>query len=260
MAKRTIRNRITKEEAKKLIRNLPAIMSGSKPSQFGLHKIFWGAIAYSMFESIWTAFIIKSLGGTDDLGNSWPDLAQSTKAYKIAANEGGTPANIVRRARVNAKLNKAGERQGLGLLTPGEYKKWKQIFGTIYHNYVSRYGEAEAKQMAGQIAWTRLKEMGAVTKWDVLGTRDLLIMRRSERLGDSLSPGNFDPNVGYRKSGKDQIFILQRGQMVMGTNVEYAEMHNKTRPVWPEEMNEWMDKAVDFAMEKIVERLESILQ
>lgn len=259
MAKRVVKTKATRAEVVKLIRDLPGILTGTKKSGFAIHKIFWGAVAHSLFTSITEAYVSKSQGGADDLGNDWEDLTQYTKAYKVPANEGNVPQSIVRRRKKNLKGG-AGNRTGLGILTPGEYKEWRRIFGVIYHSYKDKYGEVEAKQMAGQIAWTQLKEAGASTMWDVLGNRTVLILRRTDRLIKSLSPGNFDPSSGYRKSCKDQIFILSRGKIILGTNVPYAEMHNKTRPIWPENIDEWLDKAVEAGTDAIYERLGEILE
>lgn len=249
--KRNVKTNLTKEQVKKLIRDLPGILSGRLPSQFGLHKIFWGAVAYSLFQSISEAYQEKSKGGTDDLGNSWDDLSQHTKAYQRDPFQNTPSMSLSRRAKRNKKT-------GLGLLTPTQHKTWKNIFGHVYHSNLERLGEEEAKKLAGQLAWSRLKEMGAVTKWDVFGTRDLLILQDKGTLSSSLLPGKFDPASGYKKGNKNQVFTLRRGSIEMGSSVPYAEMHNKTRPIWPEEMGPWLEQATEFGRDAVYDRLVQI--
>lgn len=261
MAKRRINTRLPKGEVTKLYRDLPAMLEGKKPSRFGLHRLFWGAVAYSLFQSIHDAFMVKAYGLPDELGNQWDDLDEKYKAYGRPLDQGSLtklPENLRRRLKNNANSGV------LGLLTPGQYKAWKKVFGTIYHASKAKMPDGEAKALAGQIAWTRAKAAGAKTKLEVLGNRDLLILRVSDTLSESLSPGKFDPLTGYNKSSKYQIFTIRRGSLEIGTRVHYANMVSRRnnqdfRPVWPEEMGPWIDKAVDFGMDTVLEKIESIL-
>jgi len=261
MAKRRINTKLPREQVVKLYRDLPAILNGKKPSRFGLHRLFWGAIAYSMFQSIYDAYLVKAYGLPDELGNEWDDLTKKYKAYHRPLDQGALtriPDNLRRRLKTNKATGT------LGLLTPSQYKAWRKIFGTIYHSAKSRMPDGEAKALAGQIAWTRTKAAGGKTKLEVLGNRDLLILRVSDTLSGSLAPGEFDPETGYKKSSKYQIFTIRRGSLEIGTRVHYASMVSRRnnqdfRPIWPEEMGPWIDKAIDFAMDAVLEKIESIL-
>lgn len=244
-------SKLTKEQMQQLVRDLPGILSGKKSDRYRLYHIFWGAVAYSMFTSISEAFEQKSEGETDELGNSWEDLDRDYKAYKRPANRGDIPGNLRRRLQPS--------KNALGLLTPSQHKRWQQIFGTIYHAYKEKMGSAKAKELAGQLAWTRLKDQGAQTKRDVLGNRKVTILRVSDKLFLSLSPGKFNPSSGYQKKNSRQVFQLQGGKLIIGTNVEYASFQDDSRPVWPEEIGTWIDRALSAGHDAIYNRLLMVL-
>lgn len=246
-----IRSKLTKKQMQKLVKDLPGILSGKKSDRYRLYHIFWGAVAYSMFDSIAKAFEAKSEGETDDLGNSWKDLDRDYKAYKRPVRTGDVPSNLRRRLQPS--------QNSLGLLTPSQHKRWQQIFGTIYHAYKEKMGDVKAKELAGQLAWTRMKEQGAQTKRQVLGDRQVTILRVSDRLYLSLSPGKFNPASGYQKKNSRQVFQLQSGKLIIGTNVPYANFHDDSRPVWPEEIGEWIDRAMTAGQEAVYNRLIMVL-
>ncbi len=269
--RRRVKTSLKRADVEKLIRNLPAMISGSIPSRFGLHKLFWGAVAFSMFTDIHDAFEVKAYGLPDELGNQWDDLSQHTKAYKRPVERGQIPNQLYRRLKKNAPARMKGHgskahdptraQTGLGLLSPGEYRRWQILFNTIYQSSRHRMTDREAKSLAGQVAWTRLKEQGAETMWNVLGNRQgLLILRKSDRLMESLHPGRFDPNIGYYKYNKDQVYVLSRGKIEIGTYVEYAQAVSEQRPIWPDEMGSWIDRAVSYGRDAIMNKVANILQ
>lgn len=247
-----LKTRIPANEAKKLLKDLPGILSGRKPDRHRLFKIFWGAVAYSMFQSISEAYEQKSLGQSDELGNTWPDLSQKYKAYKRSPSEGSVPTNLRRR------LKPSNNR--LGLLTPTQHKRWQKFFGILYHSYRHKMEDSSAKELAAQIAWTRLKEEGAQTKLDVLGNRQLRIMRVSDKLYLSLSPGKFNPGSGYTKKNSNQVFQLMKGWIKIGTKLPYAEFHDDSRPVWPEDVEKWMDDALEYGTNAVYARLLTVFK
>lgn len=246
-----VRAKLNQTQLSNLIADLPKILNGAKQDRYNLYKIFWGAVAHSMFTSISEAYEAKSEGQADDLGNTWDDLDRDYKAYKRPVRTGEIPSNLRRRLK---KSNNS-----LGLLTPGQHKTWQKIFGTIYHSQRYKVGEEEALQLAGQIAWTRLKQMGAQTKRDVLGDRKVEIMRVSDKLYLSLSPGKFNPSTGYKKKNSRQVFELRRGVVRIGTEVPYAAFHDETRPVWPDNVDEWIDKAIEAGTNAVHARLLTVM-
>jgi hypothetical protein len=245
MAKRRVKTRLKRSEVKKLIRDLPGMLSGRINSRFALHKIFWGAVAHSLFTSIHQAFQDKSYHEPDDLGNSWRDLTRHTKAYKRDVSQGGTSRSLISIRRRNMRKDRHGERLGLGILTAAQYRAWKTIFG----------------RLAAQVAWARLKDMGAKTMWDVLGSRHLRINIRTGALLNSVRPGKFDPSSGYKKGDKNQVYKLHRGSITLGSGLARANhVGNHHRPIWPEEIDGWIDKAVEFGRDAVYERLSQILE
>lgn len=269
--RRRVRTSLPRKEVAQLIRSLPGMISGRTPSRYGLHKLFWGAVAFSLFTDIHDAFMVKAYGLPDELGDQWDDLSQHTKAYKRPVERGSVSKQVYNRyqrnhpKRMMGKGSKAHDPtragSGLGLLTQSQYARWQQLFGTIYHSNKNRMSAGAAKSLAGQIAWTRLKEEGAQTMWEVLGNRQgLLILRVSDRLSESVAPGKFDPLNGYYKRNRDQVFILSRGRIELGTQVPYAAQVDKTRRLWPEDMAPWIDRAVAFGRDKVMDKVVSILQ
>lgn len=58
--------------------NVGNYVAGKVPDEHGVAKAFWSALASYLFHKIHEAYVIKSFGGTDELGNSWPPLAEAT--------------------------------------------------------------------------------------------------------------------------------------------------------------------------------------
>lgn len=246
---RTIRTKATPAQVQKLVRDLPAILRGRKPNRFRLYTIFWGAVAHSLFTDIHRGYEDKSEGDQDELGNTWDKLDEKYVAYKRPVYPGEIPPSLRRRLK---------DQNTLGLLTPTQYAAWKQIFGVIYGSYRAKMGEDAAKALAGQIAWTKIKEQGGKTKLEVLGSRDVPIMRVTDRLIKSISPGDFTKTGGYRKRNRDQVFELQKGTLTIGTKVPYADKHDKTRPVWPNNIELWINRAIEAGRDAVMNRLQEI--
>jgi len=246
---RIITTKLSKSEVKRVIREIPGIISGRLRDPHQLHNKFWGAVALSMFESLHKAFEQKSLGLQDELGIFWSDINEETKAYSrpINRNDLTTPQ---RRASKNKNT--------IGLLTPTQYKEWKKIFSKIYYSLREKLGESEAKEFAAQVAWDKLKKSGASTKIDVLGRRDLLIMRNSDKLFKSFFPGKLTKN-SYRKYNKDQVYIVEKGSVTVGTQVDYAGDAFEKRPMFAGDMSPWIRRATKSGSKRLLEYLQETL-
>lgn len=72
--------RIPAREVKRRFAELPAVLEGKLPDRHGLRPLFFSLIAKFLFQKIHTAFRLKSMGASDELGNSWRSL--STKTVK----------------------------------------------------------------------------------------------------------------------------------------------------------------------------------
>lgn len=246
---RTVRTPKTRGEVTKLVRDLPRILAGTLPDSYGLRRAFQGAIAFYLFTKIHEAFLIKSAGGTDELGDSWEDISPYTKAYKRKAGN-DLPSNLQRRLK---------NKQTLGLLTPSQHRLWKMIFSKVYHHLLKRFGEATALKIAGGTAWNRLKEAGALTKIQALGNRKVPILQDTLALVHSLSPGKYSPESGYKKGDRKQIYLTLPKKVVIGTKISYANAVSKKRPIWPNDIDKWIDEAIAFARDILQERLQQIL-
>ncbi len=77
------RNGIAK--LKELTKNIGGYISGRKLDEHGIGRVFWNTLASYLFQKIYEAYVVKSHGGTDELGNAWEPLAESTVRMKKTA-------------------------------------------------------------------------------------------------------------------------------------------------------------------------------
>lgn len=250
MGKRVVRTRMTQKEVQRLAVDLPGILSGEKKSKFRLHAIFWGAVANSLFESIFDNFLVKSMGEADDQGTVWDDLSPYTKAYK----------RKIKKSEMTARQRRRYNSSTRGLLSPGEQARWSKIFGIVFGRNRWRIGNEEAKKLAGRVAWAILKKEGAETLLSAFGDRKIPIMIDSAKLIHSVEPGQFDPGWGYRRKNRNQVYLLGRGKIEVGSNLSYADAATKRRPMWQEDMGSWMDRAMEAGMEAVEKRIAEVTQ
>lgn len=235
----------SKAEVVRIVESLPRILTGQERDPYQLHNTFFGAIAFSLFTDISKAFEEKSKGNRDELGLQWPDLKDTTKAYSRFPRKG----DLTRGQVENLKS------ESLGLLSPGEHKQWKAIFAAIFNKEKAKgVADKDAKKRAAQVAWSKLKKKGANTKIEVLGNRDVLILRDTDTLFRSLMPGKLTKH-SYRKYNKNQIYTVSKGQVLIGSKVEYADEVTKARPLWAESIEPWIDRALQLGLEVVHNKL-----
>lgn len=227
--------------------NIPAILAGTKNDTYGIRNIFFPRVAEYVYGQIHYAYILKSEGIADELGNKWPDITQKTKAQR-PIRKGDKTLLGLSKAQTGTKL----EDRKRGLLTPSEDKLWRYIFSRYMNQFILTMDEGSAKARAAKIAWKVLKDKGAKTKLEVLGNRDLLIMRVTDRLLKSLEPSKVGTS-GYRPK-KDQIYNVQQGVLTIGSTVEYAKFHSKRPPI-PDNIDPWIDEAIDYAMTYVLRHM-----
>ena len=171
--------------------------------------------------------------------SSWPPLKKSTIAMRPIRKGELAQTGLTRRSGTAL-----GDRER-GLLSPRENDEWKRIYSKTLSQLMLIMEPERAKSIAAATAWKKMKERGARTKKEVLGTRDALIMRVTDSIYNSLKPSK--PGTrGYRPR-KNQIYEQAGKTLRLGTEVEYAKFHNKTRPVIPENANEWASEATNMA-------------
>lgn len=226
MTNEEIRYRGNGAQLRRELLRIPAILAGKEPDPYGYTDAVVGRLGNAVLGTIQLAFIAKSRGGTDESGLKWAPLKRETIAQRRIGP--GT-----------AKAQGLGGKRERGLLTPTQNKRWKAIYGSRVGPLMLQLGPAAGRAMAAKIAWSILKKEGAKTRLEVLGNRQVEILRDTGVLFNSLSPGV----ESTPSSAEGQVFRLGRGGVVVGTNVPYAAPQHARRRLWPEPANfpaSWM--------------------
>ena len=201
-----------------------------------------------MFSRIHRSYTIRSEGGQDDLGNSFPPLKKTTIARRPIGKGNLGEFGLTSRQSGTALRNR--ER---GLLSPEENVLWKSVYSSTLSQLIIRMPEKQAKQRAAATAWIELKASGAKTKLDTLGNRNVLIMRVTDTIYNSLAP-NHSGSRTYRPR-RNQIFKQVGSRLEIGTSVPHAKYHNSTRPVIPDNIQPWVDEATETAFDAVNEHI-----
>jgi hypothetical protein len=235
----------TKREMRNVIRKLPGYISGRIPDTQGIGRAFKSHFTFHWFEKVRDAYLVKSAGGTDDAGIKW---AKNTK--KTIAGRPVRPGDTQRLVG-----DTPFSQRTRGLLTPAQDALWRGIFKSNYLRLRSRTSEADAKATAAKIAWGILKKLGAQTKLDVLGSRDLPIGRATNRLFDACSPGQVS-DIGYLPP-KEQKVQYHHGGMTFSILVPYAGYFHSKRKIWPTQRGArgWVRHAAKAGLESLVRKV-----
>lgn len=277
MASSHARTRYTRRQVEAILRNGIDAVNGRGPDTYGFARVFCGAIAYSLFNSIHTAFLAKSAHGQDDLGFSWVDLTPKYKAYGRLDSRAGfsLPGPKYRPT-----------------LTAAQDRVWRGIFARIMHKLKGRgfssrkerqrlsrkeYREVvkarrqSAVATAAGAAWNFVKDhMEATTLIELCRDVQVPILQKTHRLVDSLEPAPLLGDSSYRPTNSDQIFghrsvpgstiSVPNSSLILGTRVPYAEYVGKKRPLWPSHLGIWMDRAISAGRDAVNERLVEVLE
>lgn len=230
----TIHTRLRREEIRRFAAMLPALLAGRLDDQNGIAHGFAMRLAFAFLEKVKLAFIVKSRGGIDEAGISWPKLTKAYLAYGRRFGRGEQAA--IKKAAGLGKANRFAPGGDKGLLTAAQLKRWRQVYAQNLAWLSAREGEGEAKGHAAAIAWATLKREGAKTKLDVYGNREVEILRDTGVLFNSLSPGELvtsGPDA-HLPGKENQIITINPGELIVGTSVAYAAANHKRRPLWPE--------------------------
>lgn len=248
-----IQTRKSEKFVRTLFENLPHYIKGTKPDRYKIGSIFWSRFAFELFTRISEAYEIKALGGADELGNSWPPLKRESIARRPLKKGDLTKAGLTKRASGTS----IKDRQR-GLLTPEQNKIWKQTFSGVLKKLILTHDVDTAKAIAAASAWAKVKKMGARTKLEALGGRNVPIMRLSDKIYNSLTPSSLGVK-GFYRPRKDQLFEVSTDKISIGTKVDYARFHNETRPVIPENISPWITESFAIAQKAVAEHIENIL-
>lgn len=237
----------SKKQIRTIINNIPLYISGERFDRFGIGRVFWSTLANEFYGKAYQSFKVRSEGGSDGLGNSFPPLAKSTIASRPIQR--GSLGGLGLTKRSGTAL---GDRKR-GLLSPREDDEWKRLYSTSMRKLALILPYKTAQQISAAIAWKKLKEKGAKTKKEVLGSRNVLIMRVTDSIFNSLKPSK-SGSQGYRPR-KNQIYEQVGKTLVLGTEVSYAKFHNSTRPVIPNNAQQWADEATSSAFSAVANHI-----
>lgn len=261
----TVRTRFTKREVQAIIQNGIRAVNSAGPDSYGFARVFWGAIAQSLFLSIHTAFLAKSNHGSDELGLSWVDLTPQYKTYGRMD------------ARVGIPLPGPKYRP---TLTPAQDKAWRGVFARIAFKLNRSLTSKKQRQslsrkeldvlrgkkrrqgmdIAAASAWIFVKEhMDAHPLIELCPPRKVPLLVKTHRLVDSLEPAPLASDGSYHPLNQDQVFRVRGGELTLGTRVPYAEYLDPKRPLWPRDISIWMDRATEAGRDAIQERLAQVL-
>ena len=242
MANRQIKTRLKFSELKRVLRDFPAIIAGTKQDIRGIRKAYWSGFANSMFHDIQVAFDLKSNLQADELGDTWPDLSPITKAYSRPARQGDLTEAEKRNLR-NYRTK--------GLLDAQQTKVWRGFFNRMRLKLLREGSPPNiATNIAAVQAWAFIKSQGAVTKMDRLGFRKLQVLKDFKKLYKSLSQGTFN-GYEYKPPNTKQIFKVTRTGLEIGTRDPKATHHHHGNPkrglpqrrLWPENIGVWTSRA-----------------
>ena len=213
-------------EIRRMVRMLPAILSGRVRDSAGIGRAFHSRLAWTFLSLVRDDFNELGRGNAGADGRKWPVLSQSYLAYGRSTTGRGRP--------------KAGGRWPGGkdgLMSKGQEEKWWLDYRRAMAWLLKRHDLKTAKGIAASIANKKYTDAGGQTKLNSpqFGKRkvgvDYQILVDRGILRNSLTPAELSDD--YRPA-KDQIFRSRAGEIVVGTNIPYAAHHHKgKRRLWP---------------------------
>lgn len=247
---RLIKGNFPPEKVKELVTHTTRAICGLEPDRYRIAERFWSSVAYSLFESIFTAFLTKSRHETDELGQSWKDLDPKTKAYNRPDA----------RSALALYDNRAVRHPHLKVrptLPPNINKQWGGRWLGIYMNLFGATGE-EGKAAAGGSTWDYFKAKGYPTLIGLTHDMRLPILNKTGALQRSLFPAPLSGGF-YMPIDPNQIFRIQGSKLSIGTKRPGVSHVDKTRPLWPRDTSKWRAKALEAGRETLYEQIPILL-
>jgi hypothetical protein len=249
----TVHTTWTQPQIQALLAAVPKLLDGTQADPWGFVQGIQLRMGVALLSKIQQAFITKSRGGTGEDGIKWAPLKRETIAQRRTT---------------------AGERKALGigrgnryrgLLTRAEDERWRKIFAARKDWLMAKFGlsQQQASARAAQIAWSILKAEGAKTKLDLLGGRQVDILRDTGEMLRALSPG-----VDDKPSGADgQVFETPPGRVIVGLNKKpwhHTGIPGRlpARPLWPPDGNlpeSWWEDITEAGRTGLIRALVLIL-
>jgi hypothetical protein len=247
-----IRGNFSPDELRRLLVHTAKAVAGQEPDTYGLSLKFWSAMSYSLFESIFAAFLAKSKGLNDDLGNSWKDLAPETKAYNRP--DARTGLTLYDNRAVNTP-----DLRVRPTLPPSINRQWGGRWYGLYVHLFTAIGDNESKKVAGASTWEHFKALGYPTLIGLTQNMKLPILNKTGALQRSLFPAPLKAGI-YVPIDKNQIFRSEKGRLVLGTKRPGITNIDKQRPLWPKNISKWIDKATAAGRDAVYEALPNIIE
>lgn len=249
MPTRRIRGNFTPEEISHLVRYTAKCIKGTVPDHHRIGERFWSAVAHSLFESIFTAFLAKSRHERDDLGLTWKDLDPKTKAYSRPDARSGLTL-YDNRAVHNPSLRVRPT------LPPSVNKAW----GGRWLGILMSYGieTEQGKQQAAGSTWEYFKAKGYPTLYGLTYNMKLPILHKSGSLQRSLFPAPLKGGI-YIPLDPNQVCDISRGKLSIGTRRPGVEHVVEKRPLWKKRPRPWIAKALDAGREAVWEHFPQLL-
>ncbi len=208
----TVYFRGTRADITRIALQLAAVLAGRAPDTHGVARGFMLTLGFAALTDVREAYLLKAAGGTDEMGVRWPPLAPATIAARRVGKRDKESSKAIRvregiRERATAK---ALERFRLSL------------------------PEKEARRRAKIVGGLKATRQTGATKLETLGGRTVEMLRDTDVLLESLSPGrltgsggsvNYSPPSG--EGGSEQIFELGAGEVIVGSNVKYFRTHQR---------------------------------
>lgn len=252
-----VRTKRTRAEVTDILTHLRQINRGTS-DKYRFRDVFYETVAYSMFDSAYIAYVQKSSGGSDDLGNSWAPLKPATIAYSKPnwraqlALPYGSPIRptltqaqdkIWRTIFVHRRYATLGVSIDVGLAAYRARRRAVKVLNKLSQD------EANASQDAARLAWNILKKkFGATTLIALAQDAVVPVMKETGTLLASIDPS----------SKKDKFIIARPGELRLGSTVPHTIAFRR-RPLWPANYKPWLDRAVAAGKEAVQKRLVEVL-
>lgn len=251
MSERVVCTSDRKPEIARLLRLLPAMLSGRVQDEHGIAAGFRARLGMAFYSLVAPNFEKLGRGQAGADGDVWPPLSAEYLAYS--------------RPITGRKPPKAGKKAPGGkdgLLTGEQLKLWNREFAHALNHYIVFESEEEAKSHAAAIAWLSVERAGGKTKLSDprFGGRqagiDYQILVSEGYLANSLKPGQLiekqGPDAEYRGS-QDQHFEDESYRLIVGSDDHKAKYHHnghgtRKRRLWPERFpSDWWQQILGTA-------------
>lgn len=228
---RTVHLRASRDDVLGRLRQLPAMAAGrtseGREASRGL-ALRLGVVTMSFLKE---AFIIKARGGVDAAGEKWAPLSPVTIRKRLSKGRLGKKQLPLKVRRALERFIAAKAEYIKAAKRAGGFKKAKQSTMDKANAKVRRL-EAKLKKYKARLEKAETELQTAIAGIEIL--------RDTGRMFNSLSPG---------ESGQlnaDGVLVVNPGEIVFGTNVEYAADHMTgrdgsdgqpkmpARPLWPD--------------------------